>query len=543
MPTIEVCQAGTCRAAGGEAVLKEIEELADGTGCSVNPTGCVGACNQAPNAVLVQRGQEYLQTKIDTVEKSAALVEKACGVKPNLDDPALRQRLTAARRMRMRQQAREEKKWNAALDNMAQEVANADDDDKLEMQFEFAQLLSSAGQLEQALDLLVQVKAVTNHPQVIMNYGEVLGKLGNLEALEALQAEAEEIRSHWRAEVTRELRKFSTDAAKAAQQHNGVVPRKIEGYAPWTLTEVTPVSVHSANYRFTCSDRARGTPYLRGRGRTMWHKTWHTTMLAEVGANSEGPLSFIERDYTPVSTWIDWEKGQCDILIKVYNDGAATSWLHKQAIGAKVWLSQPHKTMHVPSLALDNGTSVSTTKLRSNGVLLVLGGTGIVAAAQVLQHADPTTCFGTSASRTPPLMVPISLVYACRQDDVLMAPEMAKWCAALAPSARLHRCVLAVSSPAQAATDELQVAAPFASYEPPADAPSAEAALAALPNYKRVDHRVTSELLQAELTELQSQRGGPIRVVVSGPAGFNGAVKEMLSQFGYDTEMVTILSA
>ena len=89
----------------------------------------------------------------------------------------------------MRQQAREEKKWNAALDNMAQEVANADDDDRLEMQFEFAQLLSSAGQLEQALDLLVQVKAVTNHPQVIMNYGEVLGKLGNLEALEALQAD------------------------------------------------------------------------------------------------------------------------------------------------------------------------------------------------------------------------------------------------------------------------------------------------------------------------------------------------------------------
>ena len=107
------------RAAGGEAVLKEIEELADGTGCSVNPTGCVGACNQAPNAVLVQRGQEYLQTKIDTVEKSAALVEKACGVKPNLDDPALRQRLTAARRMRMRQQAREEKKWNIALKGMA----------------------------------------------------------------------------------------------------------------------------------------------------------------------------------------------------------------------------------------------------------------------------------------------------------------------------------------------------------------------------------------------------------------------------------------
>ena len=154
----------------------------------------------------------------------------------------------------------------------------------------------------------------------------------------------------------------------------GGVPNRIDGYALWTLASVTPASAHSAVYRLTSTDRKRGTPYTRGRGRTMWHKTWHTTMLAEVGANSEGPFSFIERDYTPVSTWIDWEKGQCDILIKVYNDGAATSWLHKQAIGAKVWLSQPHKTMHVPSLALDNGTSVSTTKLRSNGVLLVLGG-------------------------------------------------------------------------------------------------------------------------------------------------------------------------
>ena len=60
----------------------------------------------------------------------------------------------------------------------------------------------------------------------------------------------------------------------------------------------------------------------------------------------------------------------------------------------------------------------------------------------------------------------------------------------------------------------------------------------------RVEHRVTRELLQAELTELggQSPRG-PCRVVVSGPAGFNGAVREMLVQCGVDMEMCTILSA
>mgnify|MGYP002832821885 CR=1 FL=1 len=53
------------------------------------------------------------------------------------------------------------------------------------------------------------------------------------------------------------------------------------------------------------------------------------TLLAEVGANSEGPLPWIERDYTPVSSAKEWETGKCDLLVKVYPDGAATSWLHR----------------------------------------------------------------------------------------------------------------------------------------------------------------------------------------------------------------------
>ena len=83
-----------------------------------------------------------------------------------------------------------------------------------------------------------------------------------------------------------------------------------------------------------------------------------------------------------------------------------------------------------------------------------------------------------------------------------------------------------------------RAAPPFADQPPPpADTP----ALEALPNASsRVEHRVTRELLQAEIAALGS---GPCRVVVSGPAGFNGAVKEMLAQCGTDMEMVTILSA
>ena len=63
-------------------------------------------------------------------------------------------------------------------------------------------------------------------------------------------------------------------------------------------------------------------------------RTWHTTLLAEVGEarNKEGPLPWIERDYTPISTAHDWENGRCDILIKIYLEPwlhRHTEWLHR----------------------------------------------------------------------------------------------------------------------------------------------------------------------------------------------------------------------
>ena len=56
------------------------------------------------------------------MEKSAECVEKSTGVLPSLDDPDLRARLQDARKMRVRQQAKETSKWNAALDGMAEQV-------------------------------------------------------------------------------------------------------------------------------------------------------------------------------------------------------------------------------------------------------------------------------------------------------------------------------------------------------------------------------------------------------------------------------------
>ena len=82
----------------------------------------------------------------------------------------------------------------------------------------------------------------------------------------------------------------------------GRMPDAIAEYTRWALESVKPVSRHAAIFTFTSKDRKRGTPHPRGRGRMPRPITWHTTLLAEVGANDEAPLPWVERDYTPISS-------------------------------------------------------------------------------------------------------------------------------------------------------------------------------------------------------------------------------------------------
>ena len=77
---ILVCQAGTCRAAGSEAVYLEIEELSKVIehGCIVRQSGCLGLCSQAPAAIVLQysNGEEVetTHTRLKTLETSADVI-------------------------------------------------------------------------------------------------------------------------------------------------------------------------------------------------------------------------------------------------------------------------------------------------------------------------------------------------------------------------------------------------------------------------------------------------------------------------------------
>lgn len=87
-----------------------------------------------------------------------------------------------------------------------------------------------------------------------------------------------------------------------------------------------------------------------------------------------------------------WEQGRVELLVKIYNDGLATSWLCGTT-PPQLWLSTPARTLQVPSLVAD-GSSFSPMS-----VLLVLAGTGVVALPQILAHRDPMYKLGISTPR------------------------------------------------------------------------------------------------------------------------------------------------
>ena len=220
---VHVCHAGTCRSRGAEAVLAEIEELVSevGGGCIVKKSGCLGVCNQAPNAVVRERSvaggrpTSSLHAKIRSLEASAKVVQRATGKRVSLDD-ARSSRLAGLRAVRARQHAISESKWNAALKGLVEEAAR-----RPALRSELGATLSKAG----------------------LSIEHVGGGGGA-----------------------------------------GSMPPSIANYSPWSLVEVVPVSRHSALFRYASKDVKRGTPHPRGRGRMVSPVTWHATMLAQVNS-------------------------------------------------------------------------------------------------------------------------------------------------------------------------------------------------------------------------------------------------------------------
>lgn len=484
---IFVCQSGTCRSKGSDATLVEIEELANLVGnCKVESTGCVGYCSQGPAVEVWSRnlpgGKKIrkVYTKVNSMKKSAAIIKICTGVDPPIENlpPESEARLSVIRLSKQREYFTSTYQWNKALACGLTE----DSIKERKLRVEFERMLCFAGY--RGIDL-------------------------------------------------REL----MSPSRCLQ-----MPTSIEAYVSWTLRSIEVVSSHSAIFSFETKDVKRGTPHPRGRAKMPEPVTWHVTLLGEVGSNQEGPLPWIERDYTPISSALEWERGRCDILIKVYSDGQLSSWLHKRTDPTepegedqpRFWLSKPLRTLSVPSLVPDDGI-----EFRPASVLILLAGTGIVALPQILAHREPHRFLGIATPKYKQLNCPIDLIQSCRDDDVLLLSQIKEYCKdglKQHPQNRgLRNYTLLLTEGGQANT----ASPPFHGRLKETDAGHYDDLFKGIANAKIMKTRLNKDLVADAIGRMPL----PCRVVVSGPDAFNDAARRFLDDCGVDSSHVTILAA
>ena len=157
----------------------------------------------------------------------------------------------------------------------------------------------------------------------------------------------------------------------------------------------------------------------------------------------------------------------------------------------------------------------------------------VVALPQLLTHRDPQRQLAIATPRRDQLHVPIDVIISCREDDVLLLPQLAQWCAdASGGEARgVRHCTLLLTPPNKGE--------PIFPDAASGDAAEAEGALHGLPNARILRAQLNAEIL----TEATARMPQPCRVVVSGPGGFNSAAREMLLELVDDEEQITTLSA
>ena len=504
MTQILVCQAGSCQRSGSETTLLEMEELVsiiDIEDCHVIKSGCLGLCNSAPGVAIIKRSfdsstynDEQFFTEVNCLDKSVEVVTAATGTKPDTNSTDVLLGLSNSRLVRVRERAMSIYRWNEAL--------NA-------TKHAYDQFNSNSGKSTQSFSL-ESLDDVMRHLFIKAGYEKDSISSGN---------------------------KISK------------IPQEIQNYSQWSLENVRVISKHTAVFSFISKNCKRGTPHPRGSGRRPATPIiWHVTMLAEVGKNSEGPLPYIERDYTPISSARDWEQGKCDILIKFYHNGAATSWLLNiyndsllNSTKPYIWLSQPLRTLSVPNLIFKEREVDS----KAQSIFLLLGGTGIVILPQILHHRNPIHCLGIATHSKYQLKIPLDLIFSCRKDDILLLQSISDLCRksqAEGDAKGLRRCTLLLTNADDVESESVsssQVFHPFENFSDQAEIDSTLHALEDLTNVKIIYNRLTKDVIGDFISEMSS----PYRVIVSGPSGFNVTAREILVTSHVDENNITILEA
>jgi hypothetical protein len=127
------------------------------------------------------------------------------------------------------------------------------------------------------------------------------------------------------------------------------------------------------------------------------------------------------------------------------------------------------------------------------------------------------------------LQVPIDVLLSCREDDVLLLPEITQWCVEGEIKGVRNFTLLLTAANSDA---------PIFPDGPSYPDPETESKLQGLTNARVLRSRLTSTIVAESMARLQRR----CRVVVSGPDTFNSAARNMLTEF-VDDEDITVLSS
>ena len=580
-PSVHVCVGGACSQNGSDTTLAEIEDLvaASGGGCKVETDWCFGRCGAGPNVLIVREGKDRFRTGVGSLEESIRTVTCAIGRSPALD-AELGVKLKEVRRVHA----------------LEQDLSRA--------------------------EVLLHISACTTDDD---QYDQHLASA--LKITDKVVAAAGAAHPLLQAHHLRRLILGLRSKGRSASRDDDILECEWERVACWRLERVDSKSDWSAVYSFTSSDAARVQAGKRGRcggsggggpsSRTGTAgadraRTWHVTLRVELdgavlgasGSASAGGGSLtasapktapspstagmrkvliaedsdldsdkdewalttpevVERDYTPLSSEDDLERGELKLLIKIYSNGKATQHLKAQPLGAHLWFSPPKTTLALPMLrpptsttsalrrrlgrADDLSPGLQNEPKRSPGtapvldfasVVLVAGGTGIAPMwqiLQILQQGDVASASGQLST------LPITILYSCRADDALLIDELA---AAVAEWPRaLLRVFVTVTDAA-------------AGMKPTIDAGRYPALSI---SHGRIQRQLLTEALRRHLEDptvtepwqaepsgmpaaaAASPTGPGPRVVVCGPASFGDEMAILISRLGVNPSAIVTL--
>lgn len=125
-------------------------------------------------------------------------------------------------------------------------------------------------------------------------------------------------------------------------------------WAAWTITAVQQINHDTRLYSLAVQPGQAG-PWS-GAGPSPTTPTTPTTPAAvdphswHVSLTLQGTTGGTSREYTPVSSWEEYQQGKLDLLIKIYPTGKLTSALSALSPGATLRVSEPETTLNTPHL-------------------------------------------------------------------------------------------------------------------------------------------------------------------------------------------------